>query len=225
MSHFFCLKNTSMLSKITPGWHYASVVFIFQFAKACAERVAGWLLSFPQRLRFHEGFGERSLFRRSPTQNDLCTHLCPDKCIGEQVTRRTLQWSVDSVEDICHLKFIQVKNESAKCHQASFHITRRARRGCITSVSWVKWAPSDWLKWASEVGGSVKRALLKNYKRWAIAVTCSYHFFSFTIRGCWWFIWENCWSVQIKWSGMAEWSVSSLLTTISVAFPWTLPLL
>lgn len=163
--------------------------------------------------------------KRSPTQNDLCTHLCPDKCIGEQVTRRTLQWSVDSVGDICHLKFIQVKNESAKCHQASFHITRRARRGCITNVSWVKWAPSDWLKWASEVGGSVKRALLKNYKRWAIAVTCSYHFFSFTIRGCWWFIWENCWSVQIKWSGIAEWSVSSLLTTISVAFPWTLPLL
>lgn len=188
-----------MLSKITPGWHYANIVFTFQFAKACGERVGGWLFSFLQRLHFHEGSGRGRSFghphlkccawrrKHSPTQNNLCTHLCPDKCIGEQVMRRTLQWSVDSVEDICYLKFIQVKNDSAKCHQASFHITRRARRGCITSVSWVKWAPSDWLKWVSEVGGSVKRALMKNYKWWAIAVTCNYHFFSFTIRGCWWF--------------------------------------
>lgn len=46
--------------------------------------------------------------------------------IFSQVARRTLQWSVDSAQEICHLEFIRVKNESAKCHHGFFHMLSRS---------------------------------------------------------------------------------------------------
>lgn len=127
----FHLKNTSMLSEITPGCQHCFFIFFpplwFSFLKSREPTVSILILDIAYALRRALGevaFSPAIPLTEAPRHERENIPLL--RRIFSQVTSRTLQWSVDSAEEICHLEFIRVKNESAKCHHGFFHMLSRS---------------------------------------------------------------------------------------------------